>query len=169
MLKYIVIELCQTSTSYCHYSNNCDTPKLISIENLKAAILFAMKQNLNVQFLYPDYNLPKEYHETINSIDHVKIKSSTAYNISDADIIIHNGMNTIENFNWTKGSVHVFRISKSDLEYIPELANKTKDIIARLNIVITDIETFTKSDFEEYRNFLQKLEKSIVQSLANSH
>ncbi len=169
MLKYIVIELCDTSTSYCHYSNYCDTPELISIDNLKAAILFAMKQNLNIQFVYPDYNLPKEYHEAINSIDHVKIKSSNASNISDADIIVHNGLNTITDFNWTKGSVHVLRISKADMGNIPELVDKTKDIIARLNIVITDIDRFTDPDFVDYKNILQKLENPIADSLTKNN
>lgn len=169
MLKYIVIELCNTSTSYCHYSNDCDTPELISIDNLKSAILFAMKQNLNIQFVYPDYDLPKEYHEAINSIDHVKIKSSNASDITDADIIVHNGLNKISDFNWIKGSVHVLRISKADMEYIPDLVDKTKDTIARLNIVITNIETFNELDFENYKSTLQRLENLAIESLTNNH
>jgi hypothetical protein len=44
------------------------------LDTLKAGILYAMKENLNVQFVYPSYPLPVGYEEVIESIDHVKIK-----------------------------------------------------------------------------------------------
>ena len=53
MLKFLVILLDDMSASYCHYENEKKTYKLISIEDLKMGILFAMKENLTVQFVYP--------------------------------------------------------------------------------------------------------------------
>ena len=73
MLKYLIILLDDTSTSYCHYENEKSERKLIALEDLKAGILFAMKENLMIQFVYPDYELPQEYKETIHAIDHSKI------------------------------------------------------------------------------------------------
>ena len=32
-----------------------------------------MKENLMIQYVYPDYELPKEYETVIESIDHKKI------------------------------------------------------------------------------------------------
>ena len=74
MLTYLIILLDDTSTSYCHYEVNRKECRLISLEDLRAGIVFAMKENLNVQFVYPDYELPQEYQETVESIDHSKIK-----------------------------------------------------------------------------------------------
>lgn len=161
MLKYIVIELCNTSTSYCHYNNDCREPELISLDNLKAAILFAMKQNLNIQFVYPDYQLPLEYNDVIESIDHVKIKSSEAINAEDADIIVLNGMKSTDDFRWTPCHVHVLRVSKSELCELPSLFEKVKFKIARLNVVLTDIESISEADFVLYETVLHELEKSV--------
>ena len=58
MLQYLIVQLCDTSTSYCHYENPKRISQLISLEDLKAGILFAMKENLMIQFVYPDEELP---------------------------------------------------------------------------------------------------------------
>ena len=46
MLQYLVILLDDTSVSYCHYDNRKSEHRLISLENLKEGILFAMKENV---------------------------------------------------------------------------------------------------------------------------
>ena len=51
MLQYLIILLDDTSTSYCHYENNKTKRQLISIEDLKAGIYYAMKENLMIQFV----------------------------------------------------------------------------------------------------------------------
>ena len=61
MLQYLVILLDDTSVSYCHYDNRKSEHRLISLENLKEGILFAMKENLMLQFVYPHYELPQAY------------------------------------------------------------------------------------------------------------
>mgnify|MGYP003416431046 FL=1 len=76
MLQYLIIQLDDTSVSYCHYKNDKTERNLIDIKDLKSGILYAMKENLTIQFLYPDYVLPKEYKGIINSIDHSNIISS---------------------------------------------------------------------------------------------
>ena len=73
MLQYLVIQLDDTSVSYCHYENGHTVKKLISLDDLRKGILFAMKENLTIQFLYPSYILPKEYKEVIDTIDHCDI------------------------------------------------------------------------------------------------
>ena len=73
MLQYLVILLDDTSVSYCHYDNRKSEHRLISLENLKAGILFAMKENLMLQFVYPHYELPQAYKDAIETIDHSKI------------------------------------------------------------------------------------------------
>ena len=61
MIQYIVILLDETSVSFCHYTNDKAEYKLMPLQTLKDGIRFAMKENLNIQFVYPDYELPIEY------------------------------------------------------------------------------------------------------------
>ena len=72
-LQYLVILLDDTSVAYCHADNPLKERNLMPIETLKKAILFGMKQNLMIQYVYPEYELPAEYDETIESIDNLKI------------------------------------------------------------------------------------------------
>ena len=72
-LQYIVILLDDTSVSFCHANNPIKEKNLIPLETLREAITFSMKQNLMIQFVYPDYDLPKEYCDLIETIDHVKV------------------------------------------------------------------------------------------------
>ena len=54
-LQYIVILLDDTSVSFCHANNPLKEKNLIPVETLREAITFSMKQNLMIQFVYPDY------------------------------------------------------------------------------------------------------------------
>lgn len=73
MLQYLIILLDDTAPSFCHYENRQTARRLMPLDTLRAGILFAMKENLNVQFVCPDYALPEEYVATIGSIDHTLI------------------------------------------------------------------------------------------------
>ena len=57
--QYIVILLDDTSVSYCHADNPLKEKRLIPLEVLREAILFSMKENLMIQFVYPEYELQK--------------------------------------------------------------------------------------------------------------
>lgn len=75
MIQYIVILLDDTSVSFCHYPNKKQERRLMPLDTLKASILYAMKENLNVQFVYPDYPLPAEYEAAIECIDHYQAET----------------------------------------------------------------------------------------------
>ena len=83
-LQYLVVLLDDTSMAYCHAENPLTERRLMPLDTLRKAILFGMKQNLMIQFVYPDYELLAEYNELIETIDHVKIgrevKISVTYN-----------------------------------------------------------------------------------------
>ena len=72
-MQYLVILLDDTSVSYCHCENPYTERRPISFDDLKAGILYAMKENLMIQFVYPNYELPKEYLAVIDTIDHHEI------------------------------------------------------------------------------------------------
>ena len=159
MLQYLIILLDDTSTSFCHYENNKSVHRLMSIETLRQGIRFGMMENLMIQFVYPDYELPQEYADIVESIDHSKIKPVC----SGADVVVLNGFSHV-----VTDAPIVLRISKNDLanhvNALMELIEKTP----RINIVLTDVETFSDDDFITYKGVLEKLSKKIEQMYVGS-
>ena len=68
MLKYLVILLSDDCTSICQYENSKASARLIPIETLRKGIIFGMKENLAIQFVLPDYELPTPYYEAIKEL-----------------------------------------------------------------------------------------------------
>jgi len=166
MLQYLIVLLDDTSTSYCHYNNSNIKSRLISLEHLKAGILFAMKENLMIQFVYPAYEIPKEYKETIETIDHVKIMPSDAENIIDADVVVVNsGKEVAHNVSTTKTGCKTFVLRTRNREAMNSVFTILEN--GRLNIIITDIETFTEKDFETYNQWLLELGETVKNLYCN--
>lgn len=161
MIQYFIILLDDTSVSFCHYANRRTTPKLIPIDTLRMAVLYAMKQNLNVQLVYPSYALPKEYEEVIDTIDHVRIKPATL--AEDADVVVFDSINEASQFDAYKrdDTSYVIRTTHQSLFAeagdIAALLSK----LSRLNLVITDVDTFTDTDFNTYTDVLSMLSKTV--------
>lgn len=113
------------------------------LDTLRKAIRFGMKQNLMIQYIYPDYDLPEEYNTLIESIDHVKI---------GRDVRVYNGVPVS-----VAGKNVVLRLT------IGEFIAGQYDIAAllpqveRLNICLTDIATFRDEQAEDYKKALETL------------
>ena len=154
MLQYLVILLDDTSASFCHYKNNKSVHRLMPIDTLKQGIRYGMMENLMIQFVYPDYELPHEHGEVIESIDHSKIKPVC----SGADVVVMNGISDV-----ATDIPIVLRISKKDLVDHVSALMEMMDKTSRLNIVLTDVETFSDGDFIAYKSVLENLSKKIEQ------
>lgn len=166
MLQYLVIILDDTSVAYCHADNPLKERHLMPIETLKKGILFGMKQNLMIQYVFPDYGtrdcgtrgyeLPKEYAEVIESIDNVKIYPAGCKPITgiedgnETDVEVADEVpKTVEAKNL------VLRLPFGEML-------KQKDEIAklfasgvRINLCITDVEQFTDGQIEAYKQLLE--------------
>ncbi|MBQ6191803.1 MAG: CXXX repeat peptide maturase [Bacteroidaceae bacterium] len=158
MLQYLIILLDEASTSFCSYP----LPKgggrkgaLMPLETLKQGIRFGMTENLMIQFVYPDKKLPDEYAEVIESIDHSKIKPVK----DDADVWV---MNALAEAAPVDVPI-VLRIGKKELFNQTESVCSLLDKTPRLNIVLTDIETFTEEDFTAYKEVLGRLSQKVEQ------
>lgn len=157
MIEYLIIQLDDTSTSYCHYENPRRKENLIGLDTLKSGILFAMKENLMIQFVYPDYKLPTEYEEVIESIDHSKIISSVCEDktlTDETDVLVYNDWGDFSLGRFEKSKSYVLRTSKTDLFDRFLSINDILSKVTRLNIVITDIDTFKEEDFNKYKQIL---------------
>lgn len=146
--QYIVILLDDTSVSYCHADNPLTEKRLIPIEVLREAILFSMKQNLMIQFVYPEYELPKDYNDLIETIDHIKI---------GRNVLVYDSVPT----NVERKNV-VLRLNIADfLAKQYDIALLLPKVI-RLNISITDIENFSDELIEKYKNALEMLNSVLL-------
>ncbi len=152
MIQYLIILLDETSTSFCHYENPKKERQLIPLDTLRQGIRFGMMENLMVQYVYPDYELPEEYKAVIESIDHSKIRPI----VEEADVLVLNKIEMVE----TDIPV-VLRIGKQDLfDHQNEVVEILKGV-PRLNIVMTDMEDFTDEDFETYKEVLATLSSEV--------
>lgn len=161
MIQYIVILLDDTSTSFCHYTNEKADRRLIPLQTLKDGICYAMKENLNIQFVYPNYKLPKEYLAAIDSIDHTDIYPAE---MSDnADVVVFDSLIAAKDYVFKEEVAYLIRTDKVSLFNEYKNIGEILDKVTRLNIVITDIETFTEDDFMAYKSLLSNLAERVEQ------
>ena len=151
MMQYLVILLDDTAVSYCHCDNPYKERRLISLDDLRAGILYAMKENLMIQFVYPDYPLPQEYLDVIETIDHHNIKPA---GLDGADVSV---LDSIDAIPEQVSGVAVLRIGKKQLFESEKTLVALMHKVQRLNVVITDLETFTKEDLQHYGTLLENL------------
>ena len=156
MLTHLIILLDETSVSYCHYEVTRNERRLIDLDDLKAGIRFAMKENLNIQFVYPDYKLPVEYLEAIESIDHSKVIPSTC--CDEADVVVLGGWDG----EVLQGSTCIIHTNRDGLANHLSVVRGWLNTINRLNIVLTDVEVFKDDAVDSYRNTLESLADIIV-------
>lgn len=161
MIQYIVILLDDTSTSFCHYTNEKADRRLIPLQTLKDGICYAMKENLNIQFVYPNYKLPKEYLAAIDSIDHTDIYPAE---MSDnADVVVFDSLIAAKDYVFKEEVAYLIRTDKVSLFNEYKIIGEILDKVTRLNVVITDIETFTEDDFMAYKSLLSNLAERVEQ------
>lgn len=172
MLKYLVIQLDDTSVSFCHYNNDSTRPRPIGLEALKKAIFWSMTENLTVQFLYPGHQLPEDYKKVIADIDHADIVPSTCEDkelLDKAEIVVFDTWGGINRFPFRQSQTYVIRTSFADLFTNGEFLDTIITKVSRLNIVITDIPDLTPDTEKRYSRFLENLNDTLVQEYQNSH
>lgn len=138
--------------SYCHCDNPYKERRLISLDDLRAGILYAMKENLMIQFVYPDYELPQEYLDVIDTIDHHDIRGWHE-GVTQADVMVF-GKDILEGEMPEYDGVAVLRVTKDELFKGADAIKKLIPKLQRLNIVVTDIETMNDDEVKRYENTL---------------
>lgn len=164
MLKYLIIQLDDTSTSFCSYEvAESSSPNLISFENLKKAIHFAFLENLNIQVVWPSYELPSQYIEVLNKINHINIVPSK---LSDeADVVVANSITEL-NLISPNNSV-VLRTTLNETTANINLVADCASLFSHLSIVFTDTASWSNDSLKEYQIFLNHLSKRIIHLYQN--
>ena len=163
MLKYLVIQLADNAVSFCHYPVPAGSSRLIALEDLKGGIVFAMKENLNIQFVYPDSRLPESYRTAIEGVDHTKIMSAAADDAADADVVVLDGVPEGHRADGYENRICLLRIGRAQMEKVVPFVREIKSRLVRLNVVLTDVESFGPDDFSAYEAMLLELSDLVAE------
>lgn len=163
MLKYIVILIDDSSVSYCHCDNPKEKSRLIPLDTLKDAVRYAMMENLAIQFVWPDYEIPEEYKKVIRSVDHVNIVPAAL--TENADIVVYHGIPE----HVADGAVVVLRLSFQELIYGIRDLVPLINVASRINIVIKDVEHFSDPDFSSYATALDEIADYVKREYVSGH
>lgn len=170
MLKYLIVHLDDTSVSFCHYPNPLKEKRLIAPSALEKAVLWAMKENLVIQYLYPDYKLPAEYQEIINRTNHADIVSDRCADTQlreNADVVVFNSWEELAKYPFREGQSYVIRTTLEELFGNEKVLVGVLGKLNRLNVTISDIAGFSREN--EYKEFLDKIASSLVEEYKTGH
>lgn len=171
MLKYLIIQLCDCAPSFCHYHQGV-CKGLISKERLEQGIIWSMKQNVSVQIVYPSYVVPQEYKDLISRIDSVAIIPSDCEDknlLDNAEVIVIESIEKLLICSMRNNVSYVLRTTFGLFlhryqEVVPVLAK-----VSRLNVVITDIETITEDQLEDYKTVLGDMAEFVKKEYLQGH
>lgn len=172
MLKYLIIQLDDSSASFCHYPHPRTAPRLMPLDTLKNALLWSMKENLSVQILYPDYEIPAEYREAIDTVDHSDIVSATCADkaLKDAaDVVIFDKWTDAGSHNHNEDQSYAIRTTFADM-----LAHKA-DLkalllkISRVNVTLTDLPRMTDDEIRQYSDYLDDTADAVKSEYERGH
>lgn len=172
MLKYLIVQLDDTSVSFCHYTNRKTERKLIDSETLRKALLWSMKENLIVQFIYPDYELPTDLKTVIDTVEHADIVSSGNPDIvlrENADVVVFDTPSTLKDYNFVREQAYVVRLTLDELFENYRLIGEALPRVNRLNIVITDVPAFGREQQLRYKEALDELVKTVTVENRKNH
>lgn len=167
MLKYLLVVLSESSAPFCYYEKKPrKNPKrdLLPLKSLKEAVIFALKNNLKVNFLYPDHKLDKAYNALIDEVDHVKIVPfGLRETYPDSILVIESdGFPAAGELKDLRDENIIFRLRKDDLGKLSSRLNLLLPKCKRINLVLMDIEAYGAEDFEQYRRQLEKVSDKIL-------
>ncbi|MBR1652426.1 MAG: CXXX repeat peptide maturase [Alloprevotella sp.] len=153
MLQYLVILLDDAAASYCHYPTSHTGQHSIPLDILHKGIRFAMKENLMIQFVYPEGELPEDVRREVETIDHSKIMPVTSPYAAEADVLVCGWASLPQSTNVPI----VLRTTLADfLERYRDIS-PLLEVVPRVNVVITDAETFVDEDVPAYMVALSAL------------
>lgn len=172
MLKYLIIPLSDNAVSFCHYDIPKATTTAINAAKLQKALIWSMKENLSVQFIYPSDGVDSEIEKIIETVDHTDIVPADI-NDNDlkgkADIVVFKSWNETETFNFKPEQSYVIHTSIDGLLNGNEALESVIKKATRLNVVIDDIEDFKPVHYDKYKDLLENLIPVIVEEYKQGH
>lgn len=125
-----------------------------------------------IQYVLPDYELPSEYKEVMNSIDNHIIAPSTCDDndaIGAADVIVFHDWTSLSYWQFEESKSYVLRTSKEDYFDRYLMLKVVIEKSSRINVVFTDVESFNDTDIEKYKQTLDTLAVTVTKEYTKKH
>lgn len=119
-----------------------------------------MKENLMIQFVYPEYDLPNEYLPIIDSIDHINIKPFIQ--AGKDDICVINISDAGELIQQIKHDTVVVRGTICEFSHNINLFKNLIYNVGRVNVVLTSLTQTQNIEISLYSKFLDETVDYIV-------
>lgn len=167
MLKHLLVVLADDAVSFCHYESRRRRrggSGLLSLDRLEAAVVFALKNNLKVNFLYPARRLGPAYDKLIEGVDHVKIVPFAARSrYPDAILVVESGaVPPAAGLAGRRGANIILRVPRAGL---PRLAADLKRLLPRakrVNVVLTEVAGSGEAEYAAYRGQLERIAPALL-------
>lgn len=172
MLNYLTIPLSGDAVSFCHYESSGACDGLISKKVLGDALLWAMKENLSVQFVLPSRVVDKYVLDEMDKIDHSLIVPSDYPDkelVKKADVVVIADREELNTYEFCRGTVYVLRTGVA--EFISSVKNLAEVLprLDRLNVVFTDMDNVDDKILGGYKEALESLIPVLEQEFAKGH
>ena len=124
-----------------------------------------MLENLHATFVFPNQSIPENYLAIIDTISHTKIASINSPLASMANIIVAEGIAELDCSRLGNNQIMVLRISYNEIDTINQIYNELRGKVARINIIVTDIDKSNKKVRDEYKSILDELQLKVSEEL----
>ncbi|MCC7520636.1 MAG: CXXX repeat peptide maturase [Flavobacteriaceae bacterium] len=138
---------------------------LISLDHLKKTVVFALKNNLKVNFLYPHFLLDEAYTKVIEEVEHIKIIPFDAKIFNEDAILIIDSKDfptTLDLENYTHQNF-ILKLQKKDLKKLDTMILALLAKSARINLVLMDVENYEEKEYAIYEKQLEKITRNLIQ------
>lgn len=172
MLKYLIVQLCDNAVSFCQYESTSKKRDWIPFDVLARGIHWAQKQNLSIQFVYPEELVPEMLQSLIDSVDYssiVPVSSKDCKLVLSADVVVANAWCEVDILSPQPGQSCIIRTTFEQLLTNQTRLTRLMQSATRINIVVTNIQSFTDSQIVNYQLFLDSLIPSIVEEYKQGH
>lgn len=168
MIRYLLVQLSSSSTSFCHYKPLSDKEEVLSVENLRQAIIYSMKENIRLNVLYPNERLSDEYSKCLSNFNSVKIAESSSYYSEISDVLVYNSVQTFNSYDLQEGKICILLVSSHKLCDLQDIDIERLRKVSRLNVVIQDFETMSSQEIIKYKKVLSDLSGNLESIYKNS-
>lgn len=171
MINYLILPVSKYAKSFCYYESpeNNGKKEIIDFKVLKEAVLYAIKNKCGLNVLYGNEPLPEKYEKELDKIEHIKILplGLRKYYKKGIYIIEEQDLKSAYKIKKNNELNLILRIGKNKLPELSDIFNSLLWKFKRLNLVFTDIQNFTKTDFDLYKIQLKKTGDAVYKLYRN--
>lgn len=167
MFKYLFVLLEDDSKSFCYYQNdlyNSKEKKSISNDLLKKVIAYSNEHNLYLNLLIGQKKLTVNQDKLINTTQHIKYISLKLENVYNNDILIidNKDIHQISSLLKSANRIIILRLEKNNINNLNSIILSLFKKFKRLNLILPDIEEYTRDDIDQYEKQLNELIPSVI-------